>query len=188
MIFNRQKLVIASVCALVGWGVGYQMGKSKMREELMSRGLGQEVGLSHFFGLMSPFFTQPELHKEKNEQGFLNRFFGNESEEEVDGSLSDNPFSLFGHRSQQPQIETREDEKFVYLEVELSSFDKNSLNAKVEGDTVVIEGNQKEEGQSGVSSSHFYQSFPAPAGTDVSKVDMLYENNKLVLKFPKLEK
>lgn len=87
----------------------------------------------------------------------------------------------------QPQINTREDEDNVYMEIDLDSFDKNSLSTRVENGSVVIEGNQKTEDQGGSISSHFYQTFPAPAGTDASKVDMSHENNRLILKFPKIK-
>ncbi len=188
MTFNKQKFFIALVCTLVGWGVGYQMGKKKAEEDFAKQGMN--YGISQFFGIP---FSNPfdEPGKGNKPHSLWERFFGNkhESEEgEVDGSILDNPFSLFSGRTGQPKVNTREDDNFVYMEIDVDSFDKNSLSARVEDDTVIIEGNQKSEDQGSSMSSHFYQSFPAPAGTDPSKVDMSHENNKLVLKFPKIQR
>lgn len=187
MTFNKQKFFIALICTAIGWGVGYQMGKNKAEEDFQRRNKG--FGISQFLGM--PFMHSFEDQDTPKEPSMWDRFFGRKNKEdnepELDGSLHDNPFSLFAHRTGQPTINTREDDKFVYMEIELDSFDKNSLSARVENDTVVIEGNQKSEDQGNSMSSHFYQSVPAPAGTDPSKVDMAHENNKLVLKFPKLK-
>lgn len=188
MTFNKQKFFIAIICTFVGWGVGYQMGKKKAEEEFAKQGMN--YGISQFFGMpFSSPFGQPD--KETHSPSLWERFFGQKQgthENEVDGSLLDNPFSLFGKRTGQPSVNTREDDKFVYMEIAIDSFDKNSLSARVEDDTVIVEGNQKSEDQGSSMSSHFYQSFPAPAGTDPTKVDMTHENNKLVLKFPKIQR
>lgn len=190
MTFNRQKFFIAVVCALLGWGIGYQMGKTKAEEEFARR--GGQFGISKFFGI--PFFTPPEVFDENERPetpSWWDRFWGRKPKQELseeDGSLLDNPFSLFGGRAiEQPKITTREDDENVYMDLDLESFDKNSLSARVENGTVIIEGNQKTVGNGSSMSSHFFQSFQAPAGTDPSKVDMSHENNKLVLKFPKIK-
>ncbi len=185
MAFNKQKFFIALVCTLIGWGVGYEMGKKKAEEEFAKQ--GQNYGISQFFGIpmLNPFGEPP---KEEAPPSLWDRFFRGKESEHEDGSMLDNPFSLFGGRKGQPAIHTREDENFVYMEVDLESFDKNSLSARVEDETVIIEGNQKSEEGGSSMSSHFYQSFPVPMDTDSSKVDMVHENNKLVLKFPKLKR
>lgn len=191
MKFNMQKFLIAIVCTTLGWGVGYYMGKKKAEDQFSK--MKRKMGISQFFGVP---FSNPM----GDSSTLLDRFFGpndhsdteqddlnEKNEHEEDGSLSDNPFSLFGTRKLQPQIKTREDEQFVYMELDLDSFDKKSLSAKVENGNVIIEGNQKSDENGSSMSSHFYQSFPAPAGTDTAKVDMNYENNKLILKFPKIK-
>jgi HSP20 family molecular chaperone IbpA len=189
MVFNKQKFFIALICTVIGWSIGYQMGKKKAEEENAQQ--GAKFGISQFFGIP---FSGSQFGTPDNEQApksLFDRFFGGGGQgdfKEEDGSLFDNPFSLFGQRTTQPSVNTREDENFVYMEIDLESFDKNSMSARVEDGAVVIEGTQKSEGQGSSVSSHFYQSFPAPMGTDASKVDMVHENNKLVLKFPKLKR
>ncbi len=191
MKFNLQKFIIALVCTTVGWGVGYVMGKKKAEENFAK--LNKNMGISQFFGIPLP-------HSLSDSPSLLDRFFGHnqpqwgdrnendhDSEEDTDGSLLDNPFSMFGSRKLQPQLKTHEDETFVYMELDLDSFDKKSLSAKVENGNVIIEGNQKSDENGSSMSSHFYQSFLVPAGTDSAKVDMVYENNKLILKFPKIK-
>lgn len=169
----------------MGWSVGYFMGKKRAEENYAK--LNRNMGVSRFFGIPFPhnFESSPSLIER-----FFNNFGTNNSpdpESEEDGSLLDNPFSLFGTRRLQPQLKTHEDDNFVYMEMSLDAFDKKSLSAKVENGMVIIEGNQKEDENGTSMSSHFYQSFPAPFGTDISKVDMSYEDNKLILKFPKLK-
>lgn len=191
--FNKQKFLIALVCTLTGWGVGYLMGKKSAEENYAKHNCN--MGISQFFGI--PFPGLPSIDEPPT---LLERFFkkwddrdseqneDNDAFAPQDDSLFGNSFSLLGRGASQPKISTREDDNFVYMEIDLESFDKNSLSAKVENDTVIIEGNNKSEEKGSSMSSHFYQSFPVPGDTDPTKVDMTHENNKLVLKFPKLKR
>lgn len=187
MAFNKQKFVIALVCGLLGWGVGYEMGKNKAEKEFLER--QKHLGAPNIFHLpFSDLFEEEQ--NEKSSPSFFERFFGGkkpESQSEQEDSIFNNPFAILGGSSVQPKISTREDDDNVYMDIDLESFDKNSLSARVEGETVVIEGNQKSEEGGSSMSSHFYQSFPVPGGTDAAKVDMSHENNKLILKFPKIK-
>lgn len=206
MFFNKRKFVIALVCTFVGWVVGFQMGRQHAEENCRDQ---RQFGIFPFFNELP--FNPWEPHgeeredKEQGHRGFFERFFGfngdakggqghgdqenNESQMELqeEDSLWRRPFSMFNHTLDQPKMNTREDEHFVYMEIDLKSFDQKSLNAKVEGQTVVIEGDQKREEEGSSFTSHFFQSLPAPMGTDPSKVEMSHENNKLVLKFPKVK-
>lgn len=187
MNFNKQKFFIALICTLIGWSVGYEMGKKKAEEEFSRQ--GGNFGLSQMFSLpLQHFFGEPI--PEKRNPSLWERFFGKKNQEgtDSDGSPLEDSFSIFGNNSGQPKVNTREDENNVYLEIDLESFDKNSLSARVEANSVIVEGNHKSEDQGSSMSSHFYQSFPVPGDTDASKVDMTHENNKLVLKFPKIKR
>lgn len=189
--FNKQKFAIALICTLLGWSVGFYMGK-KRAEEHFSRHYRNQ-GLSHFWGFQFPGITSSD-----EPPSLFRRFFKNfgshpdtpsdddfDTSEPHEDSIFDRPLSLFNMNMGQPKITTREDSQFVYMEIDLNKLDKNSLSAKVENNMVIIEGNQKSEEGGSSTSSHFYQSFPIPGDTDATKVDMNYENNKLVLKFPK---
>ncbi len=186
--FNRQKFFIALVCVFVGWSIGFYMGKKKTEENLAR--YHRVDDLSHLFGI--PFPNDPDHEKSPSIlDRFFKKWFHNESQENrLSASPSDSFFnhslSFFGLKNAQLNISTREDENFIYMDIDLTSFDKDSLSAKVENDTLVIEGIQKSEDSNSSTSSHFYQSFPVPEGTDASKVDMFYEDHKLILKFPKL--
>lgn len=191
--FNKQKFLIALVCTLTGWGVGYLMGKKTAEENYAKQ--NRNMGVSQFFGIPWPGEASNEKPPSLLDR-FLKKWDDRDSEETEGSDALDpqndsffgNSFSLLGRGVSQPKISTREDDGFVYMEIDLESFDKNSLSAKVENDTVIIEGNNKSEGSGSSMSSHFYQSFPVPGDTDPTKVDMSHENNKLVLKFPKLKR
>ncbi|MEY4615820.1 MAG: hypothetical protein RJB66_780 [Pseudomonadota bacterium] len=190
MNFNKQKFFIALVCTALGWGVGYEMGKKKAEADFAR----QERSLGGLGVFSDPFWNPwapPEAETETTPPSLFERFFGKRHSEapseQEESSQEEGPFSIFSHRLGQPQVDTREDENNVYMDIDLESFDKNSLSARVENGQVVIEGNQKTEQGGSSMSSHFYQAFPAPMGTDASKVDMSHENNKLILKFPKIK-
>ena len=189
MNFNKQKFIIATVCSLLGWGVGYEMGKENARREFAQQQRIQGFPWSFGGSLLGPMFDQ-EGPEDTSPPSLWRRFFADSDKtqpEQDDGGIFDNPFSMFGQRFSQPEVNLREDESNVYMEIDLESFDKNSLSARVENGNVIVEGNQKSEEGGSSMSSHFYQSFPAPEGTDPTKVDMTHENHKLVLKFPKIK-
>jgi HSP20 family molecular chaperone IbpA len=176
--FNKQKFLIALICTLTGWGVGYWMGQKRAEENFAKH--NRNFGVSQFFGI--PF---PDTYPSEDSPTLVERFLKRWGKENTHDNDMDKPLSLFGLKNAQPKISTREDDKFVYMEIDLDSLDKNSISAKVENNTVIIEGDHKSEEGGSSMSSHFYQSFPVPGDTDSSKVDMTHENNKLVLKFPK---
>lgn len=83
------------------------MGKKKAEENFAK--LNKNMGISKFFGI-----PLPDSLSDKS--SLLDRFFGHNQqhwdqrvenehdiEEDTDGSLLDNPFSMFGSRKLQPQ-------------------------------------------------------------------------------------
>lgn len=190
MIFNKQKLIIALVCSALGWGLGYQRGKSQAEKEFALQ--NQSLREPHFFKFpyTTPFDSPPD-EGINSPPSLWDRFFGDtgsENEKDRDSSIFDLMPSFFGHRLGQPNMSQREDDHFVYIEIDATAFEQNSLSARVEGESVVVEGHQKSQEGGASVSSQFYQSLPVPMGTEPSKVDMLHENNKLILKFPKIKK
>lgn len=83
----------------------------------------------------------------------------------------------------------REDQQFVYYDIDLDSFDNKKLDVKVENGQIQIMAQTEKHSSTGHSKSYslssFHQSFPVPDNVDADKVQMLRESNKLVVKFPK---
>ena len=84
----------------------------------------------------------------------------------------------------------REDDKFVYYDISIKGLNQNKLNVKVENGQIdisgTIEGKSQDENRESHFSSSFHRSFPTPPNVDSANVKMEQENDKLVIKFPKI--
>lgn len=189
MMFNKQKFIIAIICVSLGWGVGYQMGKSQGRKEMqkqMHQMSNDPFGISHFF-FSSPWgsFDSETENQEQNEKDTSIwdsiMHFGKKHS----GHSEDKGSSLW-QPSSGPEFHTREDDKNIYYEFSMENLSKDSMSVRVENNMIVLEGTENKKSFGANISSSFYKSFPAPENVDISKVQMDYENNKLIVKFPKL--
>jgi HSP20 family molecular chaperone IbpA len=92
-------------------------------------------------------------------------------------------------------IQTREDNDFVYYDVVIKDLSNKKLDIKVEGGQIKITGTiekrsddkGKNANSSRFYSSTFYRSFPAPHGVYGDKVQMEQEDEKIIIKFPKIK-
>ncbi len=94
-------------------------------------------------------------------------------------------------------ISKREDDDFVYYDVNVDDVNATSINAKVESGYVTITGaienkSDSEEKDKGFTShnvfkSSFDRTFPLPENIDANKMQMLTEKDKIILKFPKIK-
>jgi len=92
-------------------------------------------------------------------------------------------------------ISKREDDGFVYYDIKVDDVNSTSIKTKVENGYITITGSiEKKSEQDGKSDSNssqsFYKSsfnrmFPLPENVDESKMQMLTEKDKVILKFPK---
>ena len=90
-------------------------------------------------------------------------------------------------------ITTREDDRFVYYELNTGNLSPQNLKIDIKDNMVKITGKTirtKENKENGVkSSSQYYSSFyrvlPVPGGTNADKAKVNVKNHKIIIKFPK---
>jgi HSP20 family protein len=92
-------------------------------------------------------------------------------------------------------IQTREDDDFIYYDVVIKDLSNKKLDIKVESGQIMISGTiekrSDDKGKQGNSSqfysSTFHRSFPIPYGVDGDRVQMEQEDEKIIIKFPKIK-
>ncbi|MCB0414719.1 MAG: Hsp20 family protein [Bdellovibrionales bacterium] len=91
-------------------------------------------------------------------------------------------------------ISKREDDQFVYYDIVIDDLQSTTLDTHVENGYVTITGkiekkseNDDKNGASqSIFSSTFSRSLPLPSNVDEKKMQMIPEENKVILKFPKV--
>jgi len=83
------------------------------------------------------------------------------------------------------EMKMREDEKYVYYDIDMGGATPTNFNVKVEDSFVTVTGTVEKKTDTTSVSSSFERSFPAPANTDARKVEFDNQNGKIILKFPK---
>lgn len=87
------------------------------------------------------------------------------------------------------QFREREDDAYVYYDILINDLAKSKIETQVENGYVTITGETRSagEGDSSVRSftSRFQRTFPVPENVDPEKMEMVTEEGKLTLKFPK---
>jgi HSP20 family molecular chaperone IbpA len=96
-------------------------------------------------------------------------------------------------------ITKREDDQFVYYDIKVSEVESTSINTKIENGYITITGTQEEQKLSvdeneddGLTSrsylkSTFERTLPLPENVDPNRMELKSEENKIVVKFPKLK-
>lgn len=92
-------------------------------------------------------------------------------------------------------IQTREDEDFVYYDVIIKDLSNKKLDIRVEDGQIKISGTiekksenkGKNESSRHFSSSTFHRSFPVPYGVDSTRVEMEHDGDKIIIKLPKVK-
>lgn len=83
----------------------------------------------------------------------------------------------------------REDDKYVYYELDLKGQKPKKVEVEVKDGQVSITGQveqkREDDNNSSFFSSSFHRSFPAPGNVDGEKFQMEQEGNKIIIKFPK---
>lgn len=91
-------------------------------------------------------------------------------------------------------ISKREDDGFVYYDIKVRNLNSTSITTKIENGYITITGTVEEKDGDGEDGGHssqrifqssFHRTFPLPDNVDQDKMEMVPENNKIVLKFPK---
>jgi HSP20 family protein len=139
-----------------------------------------------FNNQMNPFEEMERMRKEMQEHF---KDFDNSFPQEFNNWFTDR----FGGGNT-TDIEVREDDKFVYYEIEVDGFNKEGLKIDIENNTVTLSGeievvNETTREDGGISRSKslskFHRSFPAPKGVDTYKAKIEIKDKKVVIKFPK---
>ena len=128
-----------------------------------------------FFGPNHDPFTEMEKMRERLKGNFAPQF-DNWYQQRFGGELG--------------EIKQREDDKFIYYDIQLDNINKDALNIKVENDEVKISGQIISEtttpDQKNKVVSSFSRSFPVPTNADGAKVEIESKDNIITLKFPKV--
>lgn len=191
--FFSNKITIGVLSFLVGIGVVFAGQKIWMTKKLSTTNFASSTGgnsesfydqffNSDFFNRSKePFAEMDRMHKQLmkdfNNEGVTDDFFGSWYKKKFGGGEA-------------TEIKQREDKDFVYYDISIAGVDPKNFQVSVDNKQVNISGTEekKTEGDSEESyySSKFERSFPAPQGTDPSKVEIQHEKDKVILKFPKI--
>jgi len=100
-----------------------------------------------------------------------------------------------GRESFLPAIDVRETEDKVIVEAELPGMDPKDVDIKIDGDTLVISGERRQEKEQKTKGYHrversygrFQRELELPYGADPEKVDATYKNGVLTVEIAKKE-
>lgn len=88
------------------------------------------------------------------------------------------------------QLSQREDEHFVYFDLEVEDLKSTSIQSKVENGYLtvsgVVEKKNTDENVQHSFKSEFHRTFPLPEGIDTKKMEVVSEGHKVTFKFPKV--
>lgn len=181
--------------------------QKKLQAKLQSL-FHDEFSVDDFSASGSPFQQIQEMqkHAQKLFQDLDNDFFSDTGMDGIFEQLQGN-FSPFAQKlmpgknaSQQlSEIIRSEDDKFVYFEINVPNLESTTIDTKIENGVLNItaatkqaEEKQEQQKEGGFFKSRSYvqsrisRSVPLPENIDTEHMDMTTENNKVILKFPKI--
>ncbi|MDR4498192.1 MAG: Hsp20 family protein [Candidatus Scalindua sp.] len=135
----------------------------------------------------------PFEEMEKMRERMMNQF--GSSGDDLKGGLFDSWFKRRFGGGDPGDIQTREDEDFVYYDVIIKDLSNQKLDIRVEEGQIKISGtiekksenNNKNESSRQSFSSTFHRSFPVPHGVDDTKVQVEHDGDKIIIKLPKIK-
>lgn len=139
--------------------------------------------------------TKEMLEELKRRQGIVeNDQDMPEDESNIDRDENGGGLFSFGKRifnmGSLGELKSREDNQNIYFDLPLDGIDENTLDVKVSGGQINISGENVQESKGSHSTmsfrSSFHRSFPIPPNADIKKVQIKKEENKIVIRFPKL--
>lgn len=207
MNFFKSKPFIALTCTLLGacitlFGVRfYDDHKIKSEKREIEENLEAKNKVPKYNRLFDDFFDEDFFSHSQNPfqrmdkmRKNLDDFFHEDTDHGFNSKFDDWFKGKFGGNIQ--EIKEREDDDFVYWEINANTDENSKVDVKVEGDTVTISGQTKTQKKSEdggnygsvESYSNFTRSFPAPPDTDPSKLKMEQKDGKIIVKLPKTKK
>lgn len=164
------------------------------QEELSSQEGNMDKTFDSFFN--DDFFrsSKSPFEEMRRMQESMMRHFGQQDNDPGGGMFGSWFKKRFGG-GDPGDIQTREDEDFVYYDVVIKDLSNKKLDIQVEGGQIMISGTiEKRSNDKGKNantsqfySSTFHRSFPVPYGVDSDRVKMEHEGEKIIIKFPKIK-
>lgn len=188
--FFTNKLFIATVSFIVGgvsvFGLTRHFMQNKIDQQKSETPLGTEQFFDDFFN--NDFFgrsrdpfeemrrMQKEMFKKLNDDRSFPGTFDRWYQRKFGGGDSG-------------EIRQREDDEYLYYDLDLKDQVPKELNVKVQDGQILIDGKieakEQKEGINQFYSSSFHRSFPVPSGVEGEKFKMEQEGNKIIIKLPK---
>jgi HSP20 family protein len=137
-----------------------------------------------------------DLTQWKNKRGKEIDYFREGMENLFDNFFKRFPFSrLEQERFEYPRVDVSETKNLVIVKAEIPGLDPKELEILVRGNTLIIEGERKEEKEEKDENYHrverYYGSFsreiPIPAEVVADKIQASYKNGVLKIELPKSE-
>lgn len=95
-------------------------------------------------------------------------------------------FQVFGLSGSGINIKSREDEKYVYFDMDIKDLVPESFKVQVQDGMISVSGQTlKKLGSFGQSIQSFSKTFDVPSGVDEKSVEIQNEKDKVILKFSK---
>lgn len=154
----------------------------------------KESSISDLFGSKEDPFSDEAFGKESDPFAQIQRLQKQmEKMMEDSNSISQSFGTLQGEEVKigAAKLEQREDDDFVYYDILFQEKQPQGINVEVRGGQISISGQMqsKDEGFGGtrVFSSSFHRSFPVPPNVDSENYKMEEQEDRIILKFPKLK-
>lgn len=198
----KYQITIGVLCFALGVAVllviqNYRKSETSAEDtanSLFNQDSGIDKTLDSFFD--DDFFRSsksPFGEMEKMRERMMKQF--GSSRDDLKNGLFDSWFKKKFGGGGPGDIQTREDEDFIYYDVVIKDLSNHKLDIRVEDDQIKISGtiekksesNNNEESSRQFFSSTFRRSFPVPPGVDDTKVQMEQDGEKIIIKLPKIK-
>lgn len=142
---------------------------------------GPSVGqvIQQFNALQNPEDDQIDLENDQDPFAMMQKL----RKQAMDRMLND---SGAAEGSSGVQVNQREDQHAVYLDIMIAGLDSENLNVEVKDSLVTLKGYVVKKNDDGSEAQRsFHEQFSVPDGVDAQKVEIDHDKDKLILKFPK---
>lgn len=185
--FIKSKPVIAIFFFIIGVAITSAYWKQKPFRNMHTEAqFGPSFNSSFFDGLFNDDFfgksknpfaemqrMQRQMLKEFNEPDVFQNSFNNWYKNKFGGG------NIY-------ELTQREDENFIYYEIQLEGLHPQKVDVDVKDGQVFISGSAEATTKDSLVESTFQRSFPVPPNVDANKLTMEQQESKMIIKFPKL--
>ncbi len=162
--------------------------KLSNHEERMDKTFDSFFNDDFFRSSKSPFEEMRRM-----QESMMRQF--NQDDDDSGGGIFGSWFKKRFGGGEPGDIQTREDEDFIYYDVIIKDLSNKKLDIRVEDGQIKISGTVEkrsdDKGKNTNSSkfyrSTFHRSFPVPYGVDSDRVQMEQDGEKIIIKLPKVK-